>query len=728
MNDASIHRGHDSPRASRVEAAVRLLNELGATLGVTIDPGAAREAIRECARPELESTAPEPLEALQRAASRSDLLLVPQRMRVADMAWLADSSLPIVAWSEAGREWIAVYRHGFFRARVWRGSRPEEGTSSISRSELASLLGARGANDLVDAGIVQMRGSAEPVSSHAAKDGHAHGAMSPLRRAVALMRPEMPELWTIVAFSAITGLLYLALPLAVNAFISNISFGVASGPFVQALAVTAVVLLICLAVAAALRGLQQVVAEVIQRRIFVRLGSDLAYRLPNVDLEAIDGVHAPELVNRFLDVITVQKSASMLLLTGINLVLSAAIGLAVLAFYHPYLLAYSLALLAALAFIVFVVGRRAVHTSIGESKKKYDVVGWLEEIARHPRVFKGPGGEALALSRADDLLRGYLGARGDHFRILMRQISGLLVLEVVAATALLALGGWLVLSQQLTVGQLVASEIILSSIVVSISKLGKQFEAWYDAVAAVEKLGHLIDLPLERKGGESVEADGDGACVEARSIAYARLGRKPAFEGLSFRIEPGERVALLGSRGMGTSSVLELLLGMRQPQHGEIAIDGLDVRSWDLAALRARCCILRSTDVIAGTVAENIRLGLPDISGAELQRAVDDSGLSETLRTLPDGLATRLTTGGLPLTGRQRARLLAARALAAKPRLLLLDEVLDGHEGTLDALARVLIDAPHPWTVIVATRDPRVAARCSRTIELVPAGEVVRHG
>jgi ABC-type bacteriocin/lantibiotic exporter with double-glycine peptidase domain len=94
---------------------------------------------------------------------------------------------------------------------------------------------------------------------------------------------------------------------------------------------------------------------------------------------------------------------------------------------------------------------------------------------------------------------------------------------------------------------------------------------------------------------------------------------------------------------------------------------------------------------------------------------------------MPDGLSTQLVTGGLPLAGRQRARLLAARALAQRPRLLLLDELLDGHEGTLDALSRALIDAPHPWTVIVATRDPRVAARCGRTIEIGAHAEAARH-
>jgi ABC-type bacteriocin/lantibiotic exporter with double-glycine peptidase domain len=417
----------------------------------------------------------------------------------------------------------------------------------------------------------------------------------------------------------------------------------------------------------------------------------------------------------------------MLLLTGINLVLGAAIGLTVLAFYHPFLLAFSLLLLVALGLIVLIGGRHAVETSVRESRRKYQVVDWLEELARHPRVFKGPGGVQMARTRADDLVRGYLEARRDHFRILMRQIGSLLALEVIAATLLLGVGGWLVLSQQLTLGQLVASEIIVSAIVASISKLGKQFEAWYDAVAAMDKLGHLVDLRMERTGGETVAPQGGGARVEVRDLTYARFGRRPAFEGVSFTVEPGERVALLGTRGSGTSSLLELVLGMRQPHAGEVYVDGLGVRSWDLAALRAQSCIIRSTDLIAGTIAENVRLGDPGMPARDVQRALEQVGLLEAVRAMPDGLSTQLVTGGLPLAGRQRARLLAARALAQRPRLLLLDELLDGHEGTLDALSRALIDAPHPWTVIVATRDPRVAARCGRTIEIGAHAEAARH-
>ena len=717
----------DPARAAVREHTLRVLSEVTDRLGLEFDADAVRHELPGHA-------AEEPLELLHSIAPRAGVVAVPRRMTVADAAWLADGSLPVVGWDPAAGEWIVLLRHGFFRPSAWRSGDPDAGTEAMSRAELARRLGAPRMDAPVDVLLLQPQRPAQGVSAHGAPhdgtDGHAHADVSPVRRLLALMRPEAPELWTIAIFSAITGVMYLALPLAVNAFISNLSFGTQSGPFLQGLVAIAVVLFLCLAAAAALRGLQHVAAEVIQRRIFVRLGSDLAHRLPNVDLEAIDGVHAPELVNRFLDVVTVQKSASMLLLTGINLVLGAAIGLTVLAFYHPFLLAFSLLLLVSLGLIVLVGGRRAVETSVKESRRKYEVVDWLEELARHPRVFKGPGGTDMARSRADDLVRGYLEARRDHFRILLRQIGSLLALEVVAATLLLGVGGWLVLSQQLTLGQLVASEIIVSAIVASISKLGKQFEAWYDAVAAMDKLGHLVDLRMERTGGEVVPAPagGAGTRVEVRDLAYSRFGRRPAFEGVSFTVEPGERVALLGTRGSGTSSLLELVLGMREPLAGEVAVDGLGVRSWDLAALRAQACIIRSTDLISGTVGENVRLGDPGMPLRDINGALEQVGLLEAVRSMPDGLGTRLVTGGLPLAGRQRARLLAARALAHRPRLLLLDELLDGHEGTLDALARVLLDAPHPWTVIVATRDPRVAARCGRTIEIGAHAEAVRHG
>lgn len=723
LPDAASHRPSPfaNPHASSLDlATTRLL----AHLNIAEVPG-PRPSQSSPAEPTAADSDDDtrPLERLQATAGRAGLRVDLRRERLADAVWLADDRTPIVAWSAASGTWVVLRRHGLFSARVWTSRDETESPRTVGRQALARLLGAVNARDPIDVAIVHPARLADEATAAVEGGGHHTASIPPVRRLLALMRPESTELWTIAIFSAITGLLYLALPLAVNAFISNLSFGTRSGPFLQGLVALGAVLFLCLAVAAALRGLQHVVAEVIQRRIFVRLGSDLAHRIPQVDLGAMDRVHAPELVNRFLDVITVQKSASMLLLTGINLVLGAAIGLTVLAFYHPFLLAFSIVLVAALGAIVFVGGRRALVTSIGESKRKYEVVDWLEELARHPRVFKGPGGAELATGRAEELVRDYLHARRSHFRILLRQIASLLGLEVLAATLLLVIGGWLVLDQQLTLGQLVASEIIVSAIVASISKLGKQFEAWYDAVAAVDKLGHLLDLPLERAEGECPATVDGPARVVVTDLAHARLGGRPTFESLDFEIAPGERLAILGDRGSGTSSVLEVILGMRRPHHGAVSVDGLDVRSWHLPSLRREACLLRSGDLVSGTIAENVRLGRPDLGLADVQRAIEAAGLAPAIRGLPDGLSTPLLTGGLPLAGRQRARLLLARAIAMRPRLLLVDEVLDGLDAhTVDDLVAALSDPSLPSTVLVATRDPDLAARFERTVELVPGG------
>ena len=715
LNKLARERSAD-PSSVGGDATLRLLAELAAC---STRPLVAADAVAAMER----ANDAEPLERLAAGASTLGLRLAHRRMRVADAVWLAEDAMPVVAWSASCGEWLAVRRHGFLRALVWRSGSPEREGRAMSRSELCRMLGATASDPLVDFAVVLPERPAE--SMHDSGDHGDHGeGMTPVRRLVALMRPEAPEFWAITVFSAITGLLSLALPLAVNAFISNLSFGTRSGPFMQALVAIALVLFLCLAAAAVLRAIQHVAAEVIQRRIFVRLAADLAHRLPAIDIGRLDGVHVPELVNRFLEVVTLQKAAALLMLTGINLVLSAAIGLTVLAFYHPFLLGLAVLLLLAIAGIVFLAGRGAVPTSIEESRRKYEVVAWLEELARHPRLFKGPGGVELAVSRADDLARGYLEARRRHFRVLLRQISGLLALEVAAGTVLLGVGGWLVLNQQLTLGQLVAAEIIVSAIVAAIAKLGKQFEAWYDAVAGVDKLGHLVDLQVERQGGDVSSGQG-GMAVEVHDLAIDVPGQPPSLGDLTLRLAAGERVALLSSRGSGTSTLLEIVLGYRTPTDGMVQVDGLDVRNWSLAALRTQAVLLREGDAFAGTVADNLRLGLTGVPLARLQEAIDRVGLGEVVAALPDGLQTLLVPGGLPLTSRQRLRLLVARAIVMRPRLLLVDEMLDGlDEATTDTLCGVLADASMGWTVLLATRDPRVAARMGRVID----ADAVRKG
>lgn len=686
-------------------------------LGATVDPVLVKQSLLEHSR-----NGSEPLERLAAAADAGGLRLTPVRMSVAEAVWLAEANQPILAQSEQG-EWLVIRRHGFFRARISSPDRPFEARAT-GRRDLARLLGAANANEPVDLGIVVAKQAADPLVD-SGDHSHEHGP-GPVRRFFALMRPEAVDIVSIVVYSMITGLLYLALPLAINALVSNVAFGSQSGPFQQALLVLGLVLFVALGLGAFLTALQHYVAEVIQRRLFVRLTSDLSYRLPRVDARSIDGIHAPELVNRFLDVVTMQKSTALILLTGVNLVLNTFIGLTVLAFYHPFLLAFSLILLLALAFIILVLGRRAVATAVEESHCKYHVVGWLEEVARCPRLFKGPGGYELSAARADELARGYLKARRAHFRILMRQIGGLLALQAVASAVLLTVGGWLVIQQELTLGQLVAAEIIVTAIVASIAKLGKQFEAWYDTLASVNKIGHLTDLETEREDGDRPPPEeARGISVEAVDLGFAYKGGPRLFDGIHFRLEAGERVTLYGPQGSGISTMLDLLHGLRQPSSGTILVSGSDIRGWRLEALRERTMLLRSTDIVSGTISENLRLGRFETPVSDLHEALRRVGLLRRILDLPEGLNTRLLVGGLPLSSRERIRLLFARALLAAPGLLLVDEVLDGLDPqTREELAGIVCDPSLGWTAVVTTRDDSVVRLLPRSIALggCPAG------
>ena len=304
----------------------------------------------------------------------------------------------------------------------------------------------------------------------------------------------------------------------------------------------------------------------------------------------------------------------------------------------------------------------------------------------------------------------------------MRQITGLLILEVIASAALLSVGGLLVLNQQLTLGQLVAAEIIVTAIVASISKLGKQFEAWYDTLAAVDKLGHLIDLEIERSDGDCPLRLQTGAKVEINELSFAYQTGKPIFHEISFALEPGDHVAIHGTQGSGSSTMLDLLHGLRTPSAGHILIDGLDLRSWNLECLRSQVTLIRPGDLFNGTLADNVRLGHPEVSLYEINAALRQVGLLQDVLDLPQGIQTELLTGGLPLSSRQRIRLLIARALVCKPRLLLLDEILDGLDtSTLKELADILFDSSHSWTVVLSTREEHVLNQCHRCIRLDPA-------
>ncbi len=724
---ASAPLAADAPDGQPPQAWQAILSHLVDLTGVACDGERVQRAAVLAA-----GTADEPMARMVVAAGELGLRLVPARMPIAEAVWIADSRIPIVVWCAPERRWIVLRRFAGLRARISTADAPLE-VETLSRIALARRLGHASADDIVEVALVYTpdfvppAAEAGPTHHDSGGNGHGHGhgpgqAMRLMRRYLAIVQPEMPEIVAIVSFSIVTGLLYLALPLAVNAFVSNLSFGNRDASFLQALFVLGAALFGALFLYGIIRAMQLYVAEVIKRRLFVRLVADLTYRLVRVRGFSVQGAHPPELVNRFLEIVTLQSATERLLMSGVPVVLGVVIGSIVLSLYHPTLFVFAIILWVVLT-IGLMAGRGAVDAAVEESRLKYESLGWLEELARAPALFKSAGGFALAEQRSDVIARRYLSARKRYFSVLMRQIGTFLFLEIVATASLLIVGGWLVLKQQLTLGQLVASELIVASVVYSISRLGSILDSWYKGLAAIDKISYLTDLETERIDGDGAEKRGQGMTVECRGVHFAYPSGRPVLEGLDVVLRPGECVALWGLHGRGSSTVLNLLFGLVPPDRGTIKLDGLDVRHWNLDRLRSRTCLIRGADLVAGTILENVRLGRDDVGMDTVSRALSTVGLLEDILALPEGVHTPLIAGGLPLSGHQRLRLLVARSLVLDPDLLLLDDVLDGIDpGTLDELFAVLLDRSRHWTVLVATRDPSVAELCHRYIEIDAGG------
>jgi len=620
--------------------------------------------------------------------------------------------------------WVVVRRSAVGARVAMHGAPPAEQRREVSLAELATLCGFEGERRLrwlkARPGNFSA-GDAHEADAHGASHGTHAPPQPPLARLWRMVAHDRGDVIAVAVFAIAIGVLSLATPIAVQALVNFVALGGAIPP----LLVVALLLFLGLSFAAVLSALQTWVVEVLQRRLFVRVFADLSARLPRLSMSVHEHYYAPELVNRFLDVIAVQKLGAFLLLDGLAILLSASVGLIVLAFYHPLLLAFDVVLLLAIALIVIGPAQRGIKTSKAESNAKYAIVAWLEELARNPLLYKSSGALRFVFERSDRLAREFLTHRAAHFRVVFTHYVGVYALQVLASTALLGVGGLLVIEGTLSLGQLVAAELIVTLVVSSVAKLGKHLESFYDLVAATDKVGKLLDLPVEPQGGEHhLEiAGGRGMELEFRSVSLGPQGHA-VFEHVSMHVRAGERVGIRGPSGSGKTSLLELAWGLRTPSAGSIRIDDRDLRALALESVRRTASLVESVEVMEGSLRENVRVTRPFVTDDDVHRALKELGLVEEIERLPDGLETELTSSGRPLSSGQLVRLQIARAIAGRPRLLLISDVFqslapDARERVLD----VLFDPQAPWTLLIASNEPAVLARCARVLTL-PEGRV----
>ena len=409
--------------------------------------------------------------------------------------------------------------------------------------------------------------------------------VSPLSRALSLMQLEKKDIFTIIMLTFAAGFLALAIPIAVQTLV-NI---VAMGNVVQPLIVVSFILFLLLLLAGSFAILEYYIVELIQRRIFVSNALLATAHVQAMHLEVREIQNPVELMNRFFDVTTVQKTSYQLLTKGLAAILQAIIGSIVLIFYSIYFAFGVLLLLFITWVIVRVLGRTAVNSAIDESYAKLDVAAWLETIGRNLSMFKFGSSQTYAMQKTDDLTLNYLALRQKHFSTLLKQNLLSAFFYALVGTSMLGLGGWLVMQGVINLGQFVAAELIIFGVLSAFLSFINKLEYFYDLLAGLDKLGSFEDLPKERKGGHSFQV------IQAYSVAVSQIIIPNSINQskINLALAAGKNLAIFTHDESTSAYIAELLVGLREPAAGYIKINDIDIRQLDLSAMRHHVAFIR---------------------------------------------------------------------------------------------------------------------------------------
>ncbi|WP_226390455.1 peptidase domain-containing ABC transporter [Penaeicola halotolerans] len=551
---------------------------------------------------------------------------------------------------------------------------------------------------------------------------------TPFKRLMRILSLEKRDITYIYVYAIIIGLVSLSLPLGIQAIINLISSGFL---FTQVGLLIAFVILGVL-VSGGLQIMQITIVEILQRRVFAKAAYEFSFRIPRIKMEGILKNYAPELINRFFDVLTIQKGLPKILIDLLAGFLQVLFGLILLAFYHEFFVFFAILLLLVMFILFYFTGRRGQETAIKESSYKYKMAYWLQELGRNIRSFKMAGSTYLPTKKSDFLLNGYLKYRKEHFNVLVRQYSYIILFKTIVTGGLLIIGSILVINREITLGQFVASEIIIITILNALEKVINYMDVIYDMLAAVEKLGAVTDLELENKRGimlpKRMTTKGFSAKMQGLRYVYKENG-KIALDGVDFELKPGQRVGLAGGSNSGRSTLLSVLSGIYFDYKGGVSINELPLRDINLMSLRDHISKTTSEyEIFEGTLLENLTCGRPNVNYEDILWAMEMVGIKDFVNGLPDGLQTRLVGAGKDFSSTVNYKIVIARCLVQRPKLLLLGDIFHrfGKSEKLNLISNIF-DAKYDWTVLIETNDPMILAACDH-IGFMEDGKIAVEG
>jgi ABC-type bacteriocin/lantibiotic exporter with double-glycine peptidase domain len=542
--------------------------------------------------------------------------------------------------------------------------------------------------------------------------------MTPAKRFFNLLKLDKKDVYQIFFYALFAGLISLSLPLGIQAIINFIQSGRVSVSWI----VLVVIVVAGVALVGILSLMQLRITENLQQKIFVRSSFEFAYRLPKIRFDELyNNVYPPELANRFFDTLTIQKGVSKLLIDFSAALLQIGFGIILLSLYHPFFILFGFLLVILLYFIFRFSYAPGLATSLNESKYKYRAADWLQEIARNNSSFRTGINFDYALAKNDTLVNSYLSFREKHFSVIKRQFTQLIVFKIIITAGLLLIGGFLVLGQQMNIGQFVAAEIIILLVINSVEKIILGLETFYDVLTSVEKIGQVADMDISDSPAAEPLANGQPISIEAENIRFRFPGAdKDVLKNITLKIEQGEKILVLGNNGSGKTTLIRILSGLLQPGSGALYINDDTFRKIDASAYRSRIgSVIQGETPFEGTILENITFNDPSISMGDLKWALDSVQLTPFIKNLPEGLDTKIFPEGKQLSSSNAQKILLARSIVRKPLLLFYEDPTDRMDSTAAAaLIDFIFSKDNPWTVIVSSANPHWQARATRQITM----------
>lgn len=541
--------------------------------------------------------------------------------------------------------------------------------------------------------------------------------MTPLQRYFKLLKLDQKDVYQIFFYAIFAGLVSLSLPLGIQAIINFIQSG--------RVTVSWIVLVILVVIGVALVGIlslmQLRITENLQQKLFVRSSFEFAARIPRIQFEELHDTYPPELANRFFDTMTIQKGTSKLLIDFSAALLQILFGILLLSLYHPYFIVLGIVMLLFLFLIFKYSYFQGLENSLKVSKYKYKIAGWLQEMARNNYSFRRELNYDFALQKNDTFVLEYLNYRESLFDIIKRQFSQLILFKIIVTASLLSIGGYLVIVQEMNIGQFVAAEIIILLVINSVEKIIIGLETLYDVLTAVEKIGLITDLSIEDDSSDNAKKYFSAISLQAENLGI-KFPNSPSkiLKNINLKIEQGERIFIEGENGSGKTTLIRILSTLLQPSEGSLYINDDTFSKINFKQYRSQIGnIIHGETPFEGSILDNITFKNINITNQDMKWAIEGVQLSQYIKSLPNSLETQIFPEGKQLSSSNAQKILLARSIINKPRILFYEDPTDAMD---EKIANEIIDfitsEQNKWTIIVSSKNPYWKTKCTRILTM----------